>query len=209
MSSSILRVRWTIAPAIAPRPLISCNRCGGVRPYECSEKFRVNANGKRIDVWLIYRCTVCENSWNFGIFERRNRRDIEPALLTALENNDLGLARRHAFDIAALRNRVGRVEEFPDVVVQKQTTDSRRQNATALELRLAVEMPTPLRLDRLLAEELGISRSRLQALEERHLLAVDPHGAKALRKPVRHEMTVRIDLASESGRETIILAAGG
>ncbi|MGT2464890.1 hypothetical protein ACVOMV_04880 [Mesorhizobium atlanticum] len=52
---STLRVHWTIAPAIAPRPLINCNRCGDIKPYRCSKKFRVNANGKRIDVWLIYR----------------------------------------------------------------------------------------------------------------------------------------------------------
>ncbi|TGQ24417.1 DUF1062 domain-containing protein, partial [Mesorhizobium sp. M4B.F.Ca.ET.214.01.1.1] len=67
--SSILRIHWTIAPEIAPRPLINCNRCGGVKAYRCSGKFRVNANGKRIDVWLIYRCADCDNSWNFGIFE--------------------------------------------------------------------------------------------------------------------------------------------
>ncbi|TGV94053.1 DUF1062 domain-containing protein, partial [Mesorhizobium sp. M2D.F.Ca.ET.145.01.1.1] len=83
--SSILRIHWTIAPKIAPRPLINCNRCGGVKAYRCSGKFRVNANGKRIDVWLIYRCVDCDNSWNFGIFERCNRRDIGPALLAALE----------------------------------------------------------------------------------------------------------------------------
>ncbi|TGU69154.1 DUF1062 domain-containing protein, partial [Mesorhizobium sp. M00.F.Ca.ET.186.01.1.1] len=135
---------------------------------------RVNANGKRIDVWLIYRCVDCDNSWNFGIFERCNRRDIEPALLAALESNDPELARRHAFDIVALRDQVGRVEEFPDAAVRKQVIGGMKQGATALELRLGLEVPISLRLDRLLASEFGISRSRLQALEERRLLAVDP-----------------------------------
>ncbi|WP_292189134.1 DUF1062 domain-containing protein [Mesorhizobium sp.] len=83
--SSILRMRWAIAPKTAPRPHINCNRCGGLKPYHCSGKFRVNANGKRIDAWLIYRCIDCNNSWNFGILERCNRRDIEPALLHSLE----------------------------------------------------------------------------------------------------------------------------
>jgi hypothetical protein len=118
--SGYLCIHWAITPEIAPRPLINCNRCGGVKAYRCSEKFRVNANGKRIDVWLIYRCIDCDNSWNFGILERCNRRDIAPALLRALESNDPALARRHAFDVVALRSRVGRVEEFPDVTVHKQ-----------------------------------------------------------------------------------------
>ncbi|TIN58668.1 MAG: hypothetical protein E5Y30_37580, partial [Mesorhizobium sp.] len=62
---------------------------------------------------------------------------------------------------------------------------------------------------RLLAGELGISRSRLQALEERRLLIVDPDGAKALRKPTRAGIAIRIDLTGEADRQAIISAAGG
>ncbi|MBB6409415.1 DUF1062 domain-containing protein [Mesorhizobium sangaii] len=207
--SALLRIRWAIAAKTAPRPLINCNRCGTVKAYRCSEKFRVNANGKRIDVWLIYRCVDCDNSWNFGILERCNRRDIEPARLVALESNDPSLARHHAFDVVALRSRVGRVEEFPDVAVHKQRLGDARESAIGLELQLRLEMPTSLRLDRLLANELGLSRSRLQALEEKRLLVVDPDGAKALRKPARAGTKIRIDLAGQPDREAIISAAGG
>ncbi|MEI8718596.1 DUF1062 domain-containing protein [Mesorhizobium sp. ISC11] len=207
--SGLLRIHWAIAPKTAPRPLINCNRCRTVRAYCSSGKFRVNANGKRIDVWLIYRCIDCDNSWNFGIFERCNRRDIDPALLAALESNDPALAHRHAFDAVALRNRIGRVEEFSDVSVHKRRLGDTREAATVLELQLGLEMPTSLRLDRLLASELCISRSRLQALEEKRLLIVDPDGAKALRKPARAGNTIRIDLAGEADRQAIIAAAGG
>ncbi|MEZ2331765.1 DUF1062 domain-containing protein [Mesorhizobium sp. RCC_202] len=209
MSSSTLRVRWTIVPAIAPRPLINCNRCGGVRPYRCSEKFRVNANGKRIDVWLIYRCAVCDNSWNFAIFERRNRRDIEPALLTALESNDPALVCRYAFDGAMLRSRAGRIEEYPDVMVHKERLGSEPGGAMAIRLELRLHNSTPLRLDRLLAGELGISRSKLQGWEERKRLSIERDGTRALRKPVRDGLTVRIDLAEEADRSAVLSAAHG
>ncbi|RVD54674.1 DUF1062 domain-containing protein [Mesorhizobium sp. M2D.F.Ca.ET.185.01.1.1] len=205
--SSTLFVRWTIAPAIAPRPLINCNRCGGVRPYKYSEKFRVNANGKRIDVWLIYRCTGCDNSWNRTILERCNRRDIEPALLAAFESNDPAFVRRHAFDTVALRSRIGRIEEFPDVAVRKELLDGRPECAVALSLELRLDAATSLRLDRLLAGELGISRSRLQVWEERRLLIVSPDGGRAWRKPVRDGATIRIDLAGEADRGAIVGAA--
>ncbi|MDX8502536.1 DUF1062 domain-containing protein [Mesorhizobium sp. VK4C] len=205
--SQYLRIRWTIAPEIAPRPLIKCNRCSGVKPYRCSGKFRVNANGKRIDAWLIYRCTDCDNSWNFTILERRNRRDIEPALLAALEGNDPALIHHHAFDAVALRNRIGRIEEFPDVTVRKELLDGRPDCATALWLALRLDAATPLRLDRLLAGELGLSRSRLQNWEERRSLAIEPDGAKALRRPARNGMAIRIDLAGETDRGAIVSAA--
>jgi hypothetical protein len=207
--SSILQIRWAIAPKTAPRPLINCNRCGGLKAYHSSGKFRVNANGKRIDAWLIYRCVDCDNSWNFGILERCNRRDIEPALLQALESNDPALAHRHAFDVVALRSRIGRVEEFPEAAVHKEVLGGRQEDTTALELQLGLEMQTALRLDRLLASELGISRSRLQAWEERRRLVVGPDGVKALRKPAREGTLIRIDLASEPDRDAIVSAAGG
>ena len=204
---SILSVQWTIASATAPRPLINCNRCGGVRPYLCSEKFRVNANGKRIDVWLIYRCVDCDNSWNFAILERRNRRHIEPALLAALEGNDPALVRHFAFDATALRGRAGRIEESSDVMVRRELLGGKPERPTVLALELRLEGTTPLRLDRLLAGELGLSRSRLQALDDRKRLAVEPDGAKALRKPVRDGLTVRIDLAGEADCNAILSAA--
>jgi hypothetical protein len=207
--SGYLRIRWTITPGTAPRPLINCNRCGTVKPYRCSGKFRVNANGKRIDAWLIYRCVDCDNSWNFGILERCSRRDIEPARLAALESNDPGLARRHAFDVIALRSQVRRVEEFPDVAVCKDVLGGIQENAGALELHLKAGVLTSLRLDRLLACELGISRSRLQALEDKQRLAVHPDGIKALRKSAREGAVIRINLAAEPDRKDIISAAGG
>jgi hypothetical protein len=204
---STLRVRWTMAPAIAPRPLINCNRCGGNRPHQCSDKFRVNANGKRIDVWLIYRCSGCDNSWNFAVLERRNRRDIEPALLTALESNDPALARRIAFDAAALRKHAGRVEQSADVTIRKALLDGEPERATRLELDLRLEGTTPLRLDRLLASELGLSRSRLQLLDDRRRLTVEPDGARGLRKPVREGLKVCIDLTGEANCHAILSAA--
>ncbi|RUT91066.1 DUF1062 domain-containing protein, partial [Mesorhizobium sp. USDA-HM6] len=206
--SGLLRIRWAIAPEIAPRPLINCNRCGGVRPYRCSGKFRVNANGKRIDAWLIYRCTGCDNSWNCAILERRNRRDIEPALLTALESNDPAFVRRYAFDAVALRTRIGQIEEFPDVTVRTELLDGSPESAAALWLELRLDAATPLRLDRLLAGELGISRSTLQGWEEQKRLIIEPGNAKALRKPARNGTAVRIDLSGEVDRDAILSAAG-
>ena len=39
-----------------------CGGCGKKREFVNSGKFRVNANGKNVDVWLIYRCSKCRHS---------------------------------------------------------------------------------------------------------------------------------------------------
>ena len=47
-----------------------CGGCGKKQEFVNSGKFRVNANGNRVDVWLIYRCKNCKHSWNLAIYER-------------------------------------------------------------------------------------------------------------------------------------------
>ena len=38
-----------------------CGGCGKKQEFVNSGKFRVNANGNRVDIWLIYRCKKCKN----------------------------------------------------------------------------------------------------------------------------------------------------
>src|SRR5216683_7280150 len=118
--SDTLRVQWTIVPRIAPQPWLKCNRCRGTRRFRSSEKIRVNANGKRLDAWLIYKCTSCDSTWNRPILERRHVRTIDPLFLMSLRTNEPRLARRLAFDAEDLRRRASHVEEFGDVVVRKE-----------------------------------------------------------------------------------------
>ena len=165
--SSALRVQWTITPRIPPQPWLACSRCRGIKPFRCSGKFRLNANGKRLDAWLIYRCVSCDNTWNRPVLERRNRRDIDPLFLHALEANHPQWICRYAFDIASLRNRAERVEEFSDVEIEKHVLSAGSKPLSELEILLAVPVPTCLRTDRLLASQLGLSRKRVEDLTEK------------------------------------------
>lgn len=77
------------------------HRCGGCRKkqeFVNSGKFRINANKKSIDVWLIYRCIKCKHSWNLTIYER-----IRPTKIPADEyekflDNDMELAYEYGND---------------------------------------------------------------------------------------------------------------
>ena len=101
--SDVLRVQWTIVPRTPPQPWLACSRCGEAKPFRSSDKIRVNANGKRLDAWLIYRCTSCDNTWNRPVLERRHVGSVDPLVLTSLQANDPTLARRLAFDAESLR----------------------------------------------------------------------------------------------------------
>ena len=109
--SDVLRVQWTIIPGSAPEPWLNCNRCRGTTRFRTSGKIRVNANGKRVDAWLIYKCTSCDNTWNRPVLERRHVSTIDPHLLASLQANDPDLSRRLAFE--KLRRKL-EVEHFDD-----------------------------------------------------------------------------------------------
>ena len=150
MSVSVVRVTSRRAPTIR----WSCSSCGGPRPFECSERFRANANGKRVDIWLIYRCTRCDRTKNLTVVERQRVASVPRALLDAAHCNDAAVARAVARDRSLLRRNGAAVVEGDDWI-----TDGTADRDAILDL------PEPLliRLDTVAAAVLGVSRSVVRA----------------------------------------------
>lgn len=161
---------WRIVPLHTPRVLRACPRCGGPRAFASSDRFRVNASGRRLDVWLVYRCTGCDFTWNLAVVERATPETIGPAALAAYHRNDPALAWACAFDAALLRRAGARADAAVPVSVERGVLP-----AGPAVVRLALPFPLRLRLDRLLARELGTPRSGLAAVVD------EP---SALRRPV-------------------------
>lgn len=189
----VLRVQWTVIPRTPPEPWIKCSGCGGPKPFRSSGKIRLNANGKRLDAWLIYKCSDCGGSWNRPILERRNARDIDPAVLEAVKAGDPDWIRTQAFDVSSLRRHAQRIDEFADVEVRKVALGEDFDDWTVLDIALFVPLATNLRLDRLLSRELGLSRSRLQSLHGAEKLRIVPEGKHKLRRPIRHGLGITLD----------------
>jgi hypothetical protein len=189
-----LQIRWTIIPRFAPQPWIVCRGCGGLRAFQSSNKIRLNANGRKLDAWLIYKCMACDKTWNRPIFERRNVRDINPTVLEALQSNDPIWIRRETFNLEALRRKSQRIDEFPEFEVRKEVLRD-AANREHLQIELSVPLPTCTRLDRLLATELGISRTRLRALHESASLRTHPDRTDILRRRIRTGIRVTVDYA--------------
>jgi hypothetical protein len=201
--SDVLRVQWTIIPGSAPEPWLNCNRCRARTRFRTSGKIRVNANGKRVDAWLIYKCTSCDNTWNRPVLERRHVSTIEPRLLALLQANDPELCRRLALDADPSRRKL-KVEHVGDVIVRKETVSGSTRSACRLEIVCVVPETTGLRVDRLLSTELRLSRSRIQSLQDAGYLAACPGG---LRRPLRNGLHVRIELRGVHDGDRIALAA--
>jgi hypothetical protein len=174
-----------------------CPRCKQPRRFVSSGKFRVNAQKKRIDAWLIFRCTVCEDRWNWAIHERRPVGALDPTELDALMRNDPVLAARHAQQ--AMRNcaPMTAMTEEPTLaltILAPATADTR-----TLDIVIAGEGP---RLDRLLARALRLGRREIDTLDGAAAITVLPTMRKPLRRPAIDGQRVCIDLGLCSG-ETV------
>ncbi|WP_191909022.1 DUF1062 domain-containing protein [Hypericibacter adhaerens] len=196
-----------MTPLKLPRPWLPCARCNARRPFVCSGKFRVNAQKKRLDAWLVYRCAHCEQSWNFPVLERCPVNAIEPALLRALTENDATLARRHAFDLVRLARYCAEVESFADLAVERQRITGDTDNPAVAEIAIRLPYACGLRLDRFLAGELGLSRSRLMQLAETGGLVLLPATRRALSQEVRDGQTIVVDLWRAFAAEAPSMAA--
>lgn len=164
---------WTVSPLATPQVVRWCRRCDERTAFSCSDKFRVNANQRRLDVWLVYRCDRCEASWNFAVHERVRPDDLEPDVHQDYLSNDRDRAWRCAFDLERLRRTGASVDaDVPyDVAV-------RPVDGPTHEVRIELELPLEVRLDRLLAAQIGVSRSAV-----RRIVDLTP---KVLRRPARH-----------------------
>ena len=207
--SGILCVQWTLFAHTFPEPIVHCSGCGVPRPYRSSGKFRVNAHGKRLDAWLIYRCRDCGATWNRPLFKQRKVTAIPAALLRALEANDASLEESVAVHIPPHLPKAPGPQSGVGPHVEKRILGKPREAWTKAEIRIALAQATPLRLDRLLAAELKLTRARIQDLAVRKLLHSNLATGRALRRPVRDATVVTIELSGLADAVAVGRAAAG
>jgi hypothetical protein len=154
----------------------------------CSERFRINAQKKSLDVWLKYRCEYCEGVWKLPLFERRPVSELASAL-DGFARHDPAMVWKYAFDIPRLRPHVIKIDT--DVPVQIARTPLVELSASTC-IDFEVPFACDIRLDRLLSRELGIARGTLQEWFESGRLQVWPGQRGALSKRVRDGMRVAL-----------------
>ena len=169
-------------------------------------KFRTNAQKKRIDVWLIYRCDRCNETWNLPILERVAIGDLAPDRFEAFARNDGAVVSLYAFDHARLARHASRLEECADADVAWSIDGAPPPEIAEIGIRIRLMMPWRARLDRFAARHLSMTRSRLQALYAEGRLSIDPATRNPLRNTISDGQRLTLRLAGESGDMPLVAA---
>ncbi|MGG5207699.1 DUF1062 domain-containing protein [Chryseobacterium sp. MIQD13] len=87
---------WEVKAKNSPLLKKKCSHCDSNR-FQCSDKFRLNAQKKNIDIWLIYRCIECSNRYNMTLFSRIRTESINKDLFKKMSENNTETAWQYAF----------------------------------------------------------------------------------------------------------------
>ncbi|MGW1191900.1 DUF1062 domain-containing protein [Streptomyces sp. NPDC002559] len=152
---------WVVIPTRLPLVLRRCHTCAA-ELFRASGKFRVNANHKLIDVWLLVLCTSCGETAKLTVLERVNVRSVRPDLLDRLHANDLGLTAELLQDPAVLRRNRIALDWAGAWRLETDGPVPPGDGATDVSVRFAARIP--VRPVRLIAEGCGLSRAEVERL---------------------------------------------
>ncbi|HLL36524.1 DUF1062 domain-containing protein [Streptomyces sp.] len=152
---------WVVAPTCLPTVLRRCHACASER-FRANGKFRVNANHKLLDAWLLVLCTACGDTAKLTVWERMHVRSVRPELLDRLHGNDPGLAAELLQDPAVRRR--NRIALDWDGAWRLDTGGSGHLDHEVIDVSVRFAAPIPVRPVRLIAEGCGLSRAQVERL---------------------------------------------
>lgn len=152
-------VTWEIQYCDLPTVIRYCKKCGKKSEYICSGEFRINAQQKSLDIWLIYKCAHCNTTWNSTIYSRVSPQKLGAALLDQFYSNDKNLATQYAMDISLLQRNGAEIKLPVFQVIGKDISVEK-----AVHVKIQSQYILPLKVSSILRSKLGISQRELDAL---------------------------------------------
>ena len=166
--------KYEIVPEKSFSVIRNCSGCGRKAAFINTKKFRVNANGNRIDVWLIYQCEQCKHTFNLTIYERKNPTLIPNEEYEQFLCNDEALAKEYGKKIQFFRSNKAEVNyqsvPYCFSLIKEDTHDGTLPRQCYYEIQNPYGLK--IRREKQIAEVLGVSRSNVKSLIEQGKLVI-------------------------------------
>ncbi len=147
----------------------NCPKCGRKTHYINTKKFRINANGNKLDIWLIYQCLECKHTLNLTIYERKKFSSIPKEEYQCFLDNDEQLAEKYGKNMQLFRTNKADIDFDRlryGLVKLHETIES-----SGFEEQIIITVTNPyqmkIRLEKQIAMVLGISRNQVKNLLEK------------------------------------------
>ncbi len=158
---------WVIRELGLPAIVKPCVSCRSTRHHPTG-KFRVNANGKLLDVWMLIRCELCGRTSKIPIHERIHVQALQSERLLMFENNDPAMVRELAMD-GALASKAAYQLDWSgtwELETDMPSCELQGVDPAPLKVKIRFDLPVPIRVEKLLTTGFGLSRSAVRDMVE-------------------------------------------
>lgn len=178
-------ITWEVKVKNTPLLIKKCSHCDSDRFY-CSDKFRMNAQKKNIDVWLIYRCVKCDNTCNLTLLSRSKPDLINKTLFHSFSMNDKDTAWKYAFSTEMerknnLRLDYGSVEY--EVIPNTSLEDLLNLSNEVIKIHIKYEFEFDLKLSSLIRRRFSLSANQVKRMFEDGIITISSN-----KPPQKHKV---------------------
>lgn len=165
------KIEYEMIPGDSFSVIRGCAKCGRKTHFTSTEKFRVNANGNQLDVWLIYQCEECKHTLNLAIYERQKVSSIPKEEYQRFLDNDKELALRYGTEMQLFQKNKAEVDaERVSIAFTKLQETEENDESISLGNGIMITIHNPFKLkirpEKQIAMILGLSRSQVKRMFE-------------------------------------------
>ena len=147
----------------------NCPKCGRKAHYINTKKFRVNANGNKLDIWLIYQCVECKHMLNLVIYERKKVSSIPKEEYQRFLDNNEQLAEMYGKNMQLFRANKADIDFgrlHYGLVKRHETIEN---SGVGEQIVITIKNPgqMKIRAEKQIAMVLGLSRNQVKSLLEK------------------------------------------
>ncbi len=169
--SYLRKIEYEMIPSDSFSVIRGCAKCGRKTHFTSTEKFRVNANGNQLDVWLIYQCEECKHTLNLAIYERQKVSSIPKEEYQRFLDNDKELALKYGTEMQLFQKNKAEVDaERVSIAFVKKYEAGESVENDSLKNKFMTTIHNPFKLkiraEKQIAMVLGLSRSQVKSMLE-------------------------------------------
>ena len=164
--SYLKKIEYEIILKDSFRVIWSCPKCGRKTHFKNTKKFRINANGHKLDIWLIYQCEGCKHTLNLAIYERQQVSSISKEEYKRFLENDEQLAEMYGKSMLLFRKNKTDIDfdrlNYDFVKLNENIENSEFGEQILVTIYNPYELK--IRPEKQIAMVLGLSRSQVKTL---------------------------------------------
>lgn len=180
--SYLRKIEYEIIPKNSFWIIRNCPKCGRKTHYINTKKFRINASGNKLDIWLIYQCLECKHTLNLAIYERRKVSSIPKEEYQCFLENDERLAETYGRNMQLFRTNRAEIDFDRLQYGLSRLNETMESGGSGDRVIITVRNPHQLKihLEKQIAMVLGLSRNQVKGLLEKEEIEVKTESPQSI-----------------------------